>query len=117
MTGVPQLVASKMITCILPRGDAQSLMTQLYEQYHFEAVESYSGRGQDSRIDGLEEWREKDILNLIVPATQADEAFALLYDLAQVGEVPGRFIFQVDNGLSTQFELPKIEADSAETSL
>lgn len=105
MDSLQPLSAAKLITCIVPRGEAQQMMQTLYNEYGLQALNSYTGRGQDSRM-ALKDWREMDIVNLVVPEAQADEVFDLMYQLAGIGQQAGRLLWQEHLPQATAFVVP-----------
>lgn len=105
---------AKLITCILPRGDAKAVSQLLFDEYDIKAMSSFSGRGQSGPMTG-HDWNEKDLLTVMVPVEEADTIFELLCRLVGVNEQHGRMVFQADAPLSTQSILPVIEAQEQET--
>ncbi len=99
-------MGNKVMTVILPRGEATALVKELFEQYGLNAIISYSGRGQQGTM-GKKQWHEVDVVNLVVTNEQADEVFTLLYDLVELAQKPNRLLFQAAVEKSSQMILPE----------
>lgn len=103
----------KLITCILPKGRAISIVKLLHDEKGIDSANVASGRGigmVESISYGL--WSEVDILTVTVDVDQADDVFAFIYDKADIDKVGRGFMFQ--NGLtrSTPFTLPDVPSQS-----
>jgi hypothetical protein len=96
----------KVMTVMLPRGEALPLAKVLFEQYGLEALQIYNGRGQHGEM-GKKQWNEVDVLTVVVPASQAETVFQWLYDLAEIDVKPNRFLTQAALEKSTAFLLPE----------
>lgn len=94
----------KLITVIVPQGRGLPLLRALFER---EVVRAALGsarapivhtRGTGALARTVRTSVEKDILQVVVSAGEADEIFALLLDRAQIAETPGGFMYM--GGLS-----------------
>src|SRR5262245_52489354 len=113
------MTAEKLITVILPQGRGMPILQALYERTLLRAalgaarapVDEVRRRG--GTVRPKRHWVEKDVLQVIVPADQAEEAFALIHETAGVGEAPGSFMFLGPLVRCSAFALPADLATAA----
>lgn len=104
--------AQKVITVIVPQGQGMPLLQQLHQRGFVRAALGTARapftvvkrKGGISR--SLSYSVEKDILNVVVEAAEADEAFQFLYEAARIGEAHGGFMFQGPTSRASDFKLP-----------
>lgn len=112
MTTIRILPPQKLITCILPRGTALDVLKRLQEDKGIieAGVNSARGMGKLTPLThrGMGEQSEKDILNVVVSADEADEIFAYLYETARINRPHGGLIYMTSLGYTTPFVLPDL---------
>ena len=102
--------APRQITVILPRdGRAAQLVAALHEEMGIHASAAHSARGtgmggQRRGQFGME--MEKDIVQVIVPAHDADAVFAFIHAFTEMDTAHGGFMFQARLGRTHFPELP-----------
>jgi len=102
----------KLITCILPKGMAIAILTKLKDEKGINRAQINSARGMGKitplAYRGVGGQAEKDILDIIVSQTQADEIFYYIYEEADINRPHGGIIYMRQLGKSTPFTLPDI---------
>ncbi len=105
----------RQITVVLPQdGTATKLVAMLRDDLHLTSSSIHTARGTGTGAPGLRQFGlevEKDIFSVIVPADQADEAFARIYELTEMGTRHGGFMFQAKIGRADLLTLPEGEAE------
>lgn len=103
----------KLITCILPKGISKDVVKQLKSEKGIMTANINNARGV-GKITPLA-YRgiiggqsEKEILSVVVPAEEADDVFAYIYDKADVNRPHGGLMYMHALQGSTQFTLPDI---------
>ena len=108
--------ASKLITAILPRGQAADLIQALKDEWGLQAANFNSARGVGRitplRERGFGEQSEKDILSIVVATEQADEIFADLYWRAGLDQPHGGLMYMAALGRATRFTLPAVDDET-----
>lgn len=103
---------TKLITCILPKGKALPLQRALVDEKNIHAGNFHFGRGvgRDSHIRdrGIGEQQERELLEVVVPADQADELFEFMYLTAEMDQAHGGMIYITTMNRSTLMTLPDI---------
>jgi nitrogen regulatory protein PII len=103
---------TKLIACILPKGGARALQRALIEKKQIHTGNFHYGRGvgRDSRIQdrGIGEQQEREIFEVIVPASQADEIFEFIFFEAEMGEPHGGMIHMTQLTKSSVMTLPDV---------
>lgn len=102
----------KQITVILPQGQGMALLEQLYARGVLRAALGTARapftvvkrKGGISRTHSYSV--EKDILNVVVPAEEADELFRFLHAAARIGDSHGGFMYQGPVAQASAFVLP-----------
>lgn len=102
----------KVITCILPKGNAQAVLCSLVKNKGVNAVDIHFARGV-GRITplshrGIGETSEKEILTVSIPAAQADELFEYIYDIANINRPHGGMMYMQALSMTSHFELPDL---------
>ena len=102
----------KLITSILPAGKAQGILKKLKEEKGITTANINSARGMGKLTPrayrGVGEQTEKQILNVVVGAEQADEIFEYIYHEANIGRPHGGIIFIAGLQQRTPFILPDL---------
>ncbi len=108
----------KLITCILPHGVALDVLQRLKDEKGIIEASMNSARGMGRLTPlahrGVGEQSEKDILNVIVSAAEADEIFEYLYDIARIDRPHGGLIYMTALGHATPFVLPDLPQPAPE---
>ena len=103
---------TKLITCILPKGKALLMQQALVDEKNIHDGNFHFGRGvgRGSHIQdiGIGEQEEREILEVIVPAEQADELFEFMFFNAEMDEAHGGMIYVTSMIRSTAMTLPEI---------
>ena len=109
----------RQITVVLPRdGTATKLVATLRDELQLTSSSIHTARGTGTGGPGLGQFGlevEKDIFSIVVPADQADEAFARIYDLTEMGTRHGGFMFQAKLCRADLLTLPEGEAETRTT--
>lgn len=112
MATIRILPPQKLITCILPRGVALDVLQRLKDEKGIVEAGVNSARGMGHLTPlahrGTAEQTEKDILNVIVSASEADEIFEYLYFTARMDRPHGGLIYMTGLGYTTPFVLPDL---------
>ena len=102
--------ASKLITCILPKGGAMPVLKELKQELGIVAcsINHARGSGRFSPLAdrGVSEQTEKEILSVIVDEAQAEAVFAFIFRAAKVDRPHGGLVFQSALGLTTHYQIP-----------
>lgn len=107
----------KLITCIMPRGAAASLHEKLTRRgIHAACMHCARGVGRFSPVldRGIGEQQEKDILQLPVPAAEADELFEYMFLEGDMNKPHGGFIYVTPLLASTLLQMPDLPWDIPE---
>ncbi len=87
----------KLITCILPKGNARNMMATLKEQFGINTVNTHKARGVGKSAPlsqrGFGEQTEKEILSVVVTEEQAEEVFEYLYFESGISEPHGGLMY------------------------
>lgn len=114
MATIRILPPQKLITCILPHGVALDMLQRLKDEKGIieASVNNARGMGRLTPLAhrGVAEQTEKDVLNVIVSADEADEVFEYLYESAGIGRPHGGLIYMTALGYTTPFVLPELPA-------
>jgi hypothetical protein len=112
MGTIRTLPPQKLITCILPHGVALDVLQKLKDEKGIVEASVNSARGMGRLTPlahrGAAEQTEKDILNVIVSAAEADEIFEYLYYSARIDRPHGGLIYMTALGYTTPFVLPEL---------
>ncbi len=104
--------SSKLITCILPKGNALQTMAALKSGYGIITANMNFARGVGRltplAYGGINEQTEKEILTVVVPEAQADEIFSFIYHEAQINRPQGGLMYMQSLQQSIPFSLPEI---------
>ena len=100
----------KLITCILPRGIGFDVLQALKEKRGIITANLNTARGTGKLTPlayrGIGGESEKELLNVIVPITQADELFEFVFYEAKIDRPHGGIIYMSDVQFSTPYRLP-----------
>jgi hypothetical protein len=110
------LEQSKLLTCIVPKGVAAGLQKELIERWQLHAANIHNARGVGRNVPlskrGVGEQLEKEVLEVIIDSSIADEVFEFAYFHLGLAEHPGVMIYMVTPPKSTVFKLPELAAES-----
>ena len=102
----------KLITVVLTQGQGMGLLKQLHDRALLQAAfgtarAPFAVTRKKGGISRTEYYSvEKDIVQVLVSAAEADEVFAFLHDAAGIGRTHGGFMFQGPVSHATAFSLP-----------
>lgn len=99
------LQGPKIITCILPAGMGKELVNILFHEWDLKNVNITRGRGASQRSRTIAD--EMDMLRVVVSPDRADALFDYLYDKAEIGSTPHRFMYQAPLDLTSLYVLPE----------
>ena len=109
----------RQITVVLAQdGTASKLVAMLRDELQLTSSSIHTARGAGTGAPGLGQFGlevEKDIFLVIVPAGQADEAFARIYEFTEMGTRHGGFMFQAELRRTHLLTLPEGEAEVRNT--
>ncbi len=101
----------KLITSIMPKGAGRKVLVGLRKDHGINTGNINMARGagmyNPMARRGIGEQTEKEMLTVIVPAEKADEIFAYIYELAEIGEPHHGIIFQSDLLHASDYQLPE----------
>lgn len=107
-----KLSNDKMITCILPKGSALPILKKLKTEKGIDRAVLKTARGMGKitplAYRGVGEQAEKDILNIVVNESEADDIFYYVYEEADMHRPHGGIIYIRRLGPSTVFTLPDL---------
>lgn len=113
-----KLGRQKLITSIMPKGTGRKVLVGLRKEHGINTgnINMARGAGMYNPLvrRGIGEETEKEMLTVVVPAEKADEIFAYIYHLADIGEPHHGIIFQSDLLCASQYEMPADIADEAD---
>jgi hypothetical protein len=108
----------KLITTILPKGVGRELLQGLRKDHGVKTgnINMARGAGMYNPLDkrGVGEQTEKEMLSVVVPAGQADDVFAYIYEMAKINEPHHGIILQSDLLCASLYSLPKDLAEETE---
>ena len=109
----------RQITVVLPRdGTASNLVAMLRDELQLTSSSIHTARGTGTGAPGLGQFGlevEKDIFSVVVPAGQADGAFARIYEFTEMGTRHGGFMFQAKLRRTHLLTLPEGETEVSNT--
>ncbi len=97
---------SRLITCILTKGEDLQIIKTLKDEKNICAANVAGGRGGGKRGR-----LEVDIITIVVESDRADEIFDFIHDKARIGEYHSGFMYQGKLTRSTVFTLPKAPSE------
>ncbi|RKZ36947.1 MAG: hypothetical protein DRQ37_03035 [Gammaproteobacteria bacterium] len=105
----------KLITCILPKDVAVPLTKTLRDDRGILAANFNFARGM-GRITplayrGVGEQSEKEVVNVVVTADQADEMFEFIFREAHIDRPHGGMIYMTPLTQTTEYTLPEIPTE------
>lgn len=116
-----QAQPQKVITCILPKGKAKSIVDKLTGEKNLTTVNVHYARGVGRitplRHRGIGETSEREILTVAVPSSEAEDMFAYIYDIAEINRPHGGMMFMHTLSISTAFTLPDLPEEEGDFSL
>lgn len=102
----------KLITCILPHGVGHDVLEKLEKEKNILTASVNHARGSGKltpqEYRGAGEQTEKEILEVVVPAEQADAIFEYLYITADINRPHGGLMYMATLGKATPFVLPDL---------
>lgn len=103
---------SKLITSITPHGRALPVLKALKDELGIITANIYKARGSGRMTPmawrGVGETTEKDVMDVVVPESRADEVFAFIYEKAGINKPHGGILYQRTLAAATLFELPDL---------
>jgi nitrogen regulatory protein PII len=107
---------SKLITCVLPKGSSRPVLGALKDQKGIVSANvNYArgtGRMTHRSFRKSMSQTEKEVLTVVVPADQADELFAFIFEAADIGRPHGGLMYQTELAASSPFELPDVPEEA-----
>jgi len=107
----------KMISCIVPMGRSKPAMLALKDKFGITTANFNFARGIGKRSPlaarGWGEESEKEILNVMVDAKQADEIFAFLYHETHIDQPHQGIMYMQSIEKATQYRLPHMPAEAS----
>lgn len=107
---------SKLLTCIVPKGVATGLQKELIDHWQLHAANIHHARGVGRNVPlsklGIGEQLEKEVLEVVLDSSIADEVFEFVYDHLGLADHPGGMIYMVTQPKSTLYKLPEIATES-----
>jgi len=96
------LVHSKTITCVLPKGTADTAIFKLKQEKGIvSAMVSHAREAMGMR-------EERDILTVAVPKDKADDIFNFLYELCEINRPGKGLLFMATKVQAVPFQLPDL---------
>ena len=106
----------KLITCILPKGVAQPTLEKLKLERGITRTNINSARGSGKitplAYRGIGGESEKEILNVVVSAVEADDIFEYIYVEADINRPHGGLMYMCRLSHSTTLELPDLPQET-----
>ena len=100
----------KLITSIMPKGAGRKVLVGLRKDHGINTGNINMARGagmyNPMARRGIGEQTEKEMLTVVVPEEKADEIFAYIYELAEIGEPHHGIIFQSDLLHASNYQVP-----------
>ena len=107
--------AHKLITCILPKGRALSVLESVKDRFELTAANINSARGIGKitplKYRGLGDQAEKEILTVLVDAARADDVFEFIYFDADINRPHGGLMTMQALLGASEFALPDLPAE------
>ena len=107
-----ELVAQKLITCILPKGVAVDIVEKLRSEHDIESANINNARGVGKitplAYRGIGAQSEKELLTVTVPEEKADNIFEFIYETADINRPHGGLIYMHALAKATPFTLPEV---------
>lgn len=105
-----KISGAKLITAILPKGNGYPLHEALIHEKNCNSAMLHFARGigrfSHTKRSGLGEQQEKEIVDVLVQAEDADELFEYMFFKAGMNNPHSGIIFMTDIPDSTPMELP-----------
>lgn len=112
MAEVASVSNTKLIACVLPKGKARSLQQALVDEHGIQCGNYHFGRGvgRDSHIRdrGIGEQQEREIFEVVVDESKADEIFEFIFFKAEMSEPHGGMIYMTNVPRSSMMTLPDL---------
>ncbi|MBA59504.1 MAG: hypothetical protein CMQ40_10080 [Gammaproteobacteria bacterium] len=113
MNDLPLQTESRLISCILPKGQGMPLQKALAEEKEIFSANLHHGRGVGKGFHlnerSVGDQQEREILEVVVPFPIADEIFDFIYYKAKINEPHGGIVYVSKIARSSSFELPDID--------
>ena len=108
--------ASKLITCVLPKGKARAVLAALRSEKGIESAHVNYARGTGRMTHHTFRrsmaQTEKEILQVVVPAERQDEMFVFIFEIAEIGRPHGGLMYQTELTAASAFSLPDIPEEA-----
>ncbi len=102
MANMQTIEKSKLITCIIPKGEGINIIKMLKDEKNMRTANVAGGRGGGKRGR-----LEVDIVSVVVESDRAEEIFDFIHDKAGIGDFHSGFMYQGKLTRSTVFTLPQ----------
>jgi hypothetical protein len=106
----------KLLTCIVTKGKAVSLQKELIERWQLHSANIHNARGVGRNVPlskrGVGEQSEKEVLEVIIAGSIADEVFEFAYHHLDLANSPAGMIYLSEQPKSTLFRMPEIPSDA-----
>jgi hypothetical protein len=104
----------KLLCCIVPRGKGLPLLEALGRDRGLHAGHVHTARGLGRATPlgrrAAGEAAERDLLTVVVPASQADDVFEFLYFEGGLDRPHGGFLYQRALTQASEYTLPPLDA-------
>ena len=111
----PKLIASKLISAILPKGVSLDVIRKLKDEKNIVTAKLNYARGTGKltplKYRGGVVEREKEILTVIVEAERGDEIFEYIFEQAGINEPHGGLMYMHGLMQSTGYQLPDVSEE------
>ena len=103
---------AKLITGVLPKGIAVKTLAAVRKQFdiHASTINNARGVGRITRIQdrGIGGQAEKEILNIVTDASDADAVFEFVFHHAEIDHPHGGILYMAPLTAATLFTLPEL---------
>jgi len=105
----------KLITAILPKGVGLQLINALKEDKDIITANLNFARGVGRmaplRFRGVGEQSEKEVVSVIVPATESEDVYEFIYDRAGIDNPRRGLMYMIALGRCNEYTLPEDMAE------
>ena len=108
---------SRVISAYVYSGAALEVVKALHEAgfqaAHFRGARG-SAVGDQARLGGVPREFEKDILSVLVPASEVDRVLVLIFEAAKIDRIHGGFLVVERVRRASRFVLPALQDEGAQ---
>ena len=111
MTNMNNAGSLKLITCILYRKGAINVLEALHQKGIHSAFMNHargSAIGDQEDEKGQVQEFEKEILNVVVPESDADDVFQFIFETANIDRAHGGLMYMESLKGGTTYQLPNV---------